>query len=206
MPEYISDHLNRIIEAYIEYMPYSLFSVMEMEKYLTEGKLAALKFNEEASRPEFQANVMGLISALELFSDESDTEIGQLHFFKTEEWLIQYINHYKIRQEERDLFKVAYSFGFAFSEFLDGLERQGSNRETIILYKRIVKQLTLDTLNQILESDTGLGLNSQMLLKLRLTMHKDEEQPLYGKFGVYSIFKNCSLFWYADKYFRRSVT
>ena len=200
--EYDSDNLYRVIEAYIDYVPYSLFSVLETDAYLNHRKLGVLDFETEISKAEFQANAFALAGLLERFSVESDTELGQFHFDKMDEWLEEYINRYGIRQEELDIYKVAYSFGLAFYEFLRDLERQGNSQDAILLYQRVTKQLMLDILNKILKNDTSTNLNSQMLLKLRLTMHNNEEQQLYGRFGVYSIFKNCSLFWYANTRFR----
>lgn len=56
----------------------------------------------------------------------------------------------------------------------------------------MARQLTLNALNAMLLEDIGVPLSRDMFFKLSKTMYEDKEHILYGRFGVYSIFKNCS--------------
>ncbi len=197
MPEQISDHLSRVIEAFVDAVPRSLFAALETGVYLNKRVLGALKFYDEASKPEFQANWSKLVELLEQFSFESDMELGELHLNRMNDWITSYLNEYGIKQEGVDVFKVGYGFGLAFSDYLDRLKEQGFLRRSTAIYQDAAKQMILDALSEILENDTGARLNPQMLIKLRVSAYQGKESKLYGSFGVYSIFKNCSLFWYA---------
>ena len=173
-------------------VPHALFHQREARHYIETGKLKALDFAREELKPEFAATCRAIAELLDRFEAECDTEMGFGNLERMNNWIRDYLNEYLIQQEGPDLYKVAYGFGLAFAEYLG---RQQLHPETAGQYRELANVLIAEAMNVMLDWDAGAGLGGKMYLKLCITGCRRNERELYGRFGVYSIFKNCAQFW-----------
>lgn len=193
-------HLRPVIEIFLDVLPSSLFTTLEIAEYIQSHKFNVLDFETEFLKLTFQADCNSIDALFKRFLDESENELGVTHFYESHTWIAQYTHEYLIDQHERiDIYKVAYGTGLAFIAFLDRCKIDGIYKTSMPFYIQAVKQMMLDAMNQLVDHDTGVGLDNVMLHKLRESLYKGREQELYGTFGVYAIFRNCTRFWYKLK-------
>lgn len=189
-------YIGQLCESFIDSIPYSIFIVQELEHYIKMGELGALDFYAEIEKPSFQADIHSVRSLIRDFFLESDTKLGIYHFYAYNTWVTSYTNEYSIDHEDRvDLIKSAFGTGLAFAEFLTHCGNEGKFKNSIHQYINVANQMTLTVMNQLIRDNTSKGIDGQMLMKLRESQYKNKTKKLYGEFGIYSIFRNCSKFW-----------
>ncbi|MBF0340621.1 MAG: hypothetical protein HQL95_06600 [Magnetococcales bacterium] len=130
--------------------------------------------------------------------------INKSYIYKrTSSCMAGYLSEYKVTPKEIEYMKMVFWSGIVLEEFLTGYDRAIIRMCRLLLMDLILQCNTSDPVPEQAHVSsttpitqrfeiTGHGLDIVMLNKLWNSIIQDRHKENYGRYGEYSIFKNCS--------------